>query len=527
MSTSLLWLLLTLAPVPGAAAAPTPAAGPAPAAAPAAAPAGEPDALAEQAAALYEQRKFLEAALILEDLWARVHEPRDLFNAGLARLALGHRAHALYYWELYLQQPNIPDDGREQAKARIKKAQAAATGVIVKLAPSAVAELGATLTLVRLDNEKDRRPEITYDLAPRASEFSSGGKTLYLDPGKWQLKVGSRTYVTATRELLIKPGAPGFVLDVVLANDPNYRFATFQIDPPDAVAAGATVTLQKLALGAQPVPCPLDAAGKCGVKVEPGDWEVTVQAPGYQRHVEKVSLGAQPLSTFGVALAPVVAAAPVVAPTPTPTPVTPEPAPAPAAEGPPAAPAAPERVPKNVRLKLSAGLITAGIPVFITGLALAVHGSNVYDEKNLTTDRDGELVPAIRIRAAGAGLMGSAVGLWMTGLTAEYDVKPWVWFTELGIGAAAAIGGTAWLGVTNVRWNSNAIEQMVCNNNEGVDCFVAHRMGAGFLAGFGVSAIVGSTTGLLVQRKYGRAPRVSLAPSFGAGSGGVVVGGRF
>lgn len=527
MTTSLPWLLLTLAaPVPGAA-APTSAPAAAPAAtAPADGPApaaGDPDALAEQAATLYEQRKYLDAARILEDLWARVHEPRDLFNAGLARLALGHRAHALSYWELYLQQPGIPDDGREQARARIKKAQAASTGVIVRIAPAAVAELGATLTLERVDG--DGRPEISYDLAPRANEFSSGGKTIYLDPGKWQLKVGARTYVTATRELLVKPGAPGFVLEVVLATDPNYRFAQFQIEPVDAVAAGATVTLQKMALGASPVDCPLDATGKCGVRVEPGDWEVTVQAPGFQRHVEKVTLGAQALAVFGVALAPTVAAAPTPAEaTPTPTPAEAEATPA----EPTPAPTGPERVPRDVRIKMSAGLITAGIPVFITGLALAVHGSNVYDEKMLTKKVNGELVPAIRLRAAGAGLMGSSVGLWLTGLTAEYDVKPWVWWTELGAGAAAAIAGGAWLGVSTVKWNTDRTGDMFCNNNEGIDCFVAHRMGGGFLLGFGVGAIVGSSTGLVVQRRFARKrPPVSVTPAVGGGQAGVLVGGRF
>ena len=81
----------------------------------------DPEARAEQAAALYSQRKYAEAAVVLEDLWTSIHEPRDLFNAALARLAIGHRAQAIRYWEIYLQQPNIPADGREQALGRIKK----------------------------------------------------------------------------------------------------------------------------------------------------------------------------------------------------------------------------------------------------------------------------------------------------------------------------------------------------------------------------------------------------------------------
>jgi hypothetical protein len=510
MPVSLSWLLLTLATAP-ASAAPAPAEP-----TPTAAPASDPEARAEYAAELYSQKDYLGAAQILEELWATVHEPRDLFNAGLARLALGHRAHAIRYWELYLQQPNIPEDGREQAESRSKKAQASVAGVIVRIAPSAVADMGATLVLTRVDEEKDRRPPLTFELPPRAPEFTSGGKTIYVDPGKWELKISARSYTTSTRELVIKPGAPGFVLDVALAPDPAFRQATFQIEPTQAVAAGATVTLQRLALGAEPLSCPLDGRGKCAVRIEPGDWEITVQAPGYLRHVEKISLGAEPTSTFAVALAPALSPEPAPAEAATPSP---EEAPAP--------PPVPERVPKPLRVKLSTGLIISGVPVFITGLALSVHGSNVYDEKKLSKAVSGDMLPAIRMRSAGAGLMGVAVGLWATGLTAEYDVKPWVWWTELGVGAAALLTGSVWTGVTSARWNSNTTETLVCNNNEGLDCFAAHRMGAGFFLGLGSGAVFGAATGLLVQLMYGQQPRVSLAPSFGAGQSGLVLQGRF
>ncbi|MCY1060741.1 PEGA domain-containing protein [Nannocystis sp. SCPEA4] len=532
MPVSLSWLILTLATAAAAEPAATPSTSEPAASEPAPAPASEPapaatsaseaDARAEQAAALYGQRKYLEAAQILEELWNAVHEPRDLFNAGLARLALGHRAHAIRYWELYLQQPGIPEDGREQAVSRSKKAQAAATGVLVRIAPSSVAELGATLTLTRVDDDKDRRPPLVIELPPHAPEFTAGGKTIYVDPGKWQLKIGAPTYAASTRDLTIKPGGAGFVLEVALASDPAFRSATFQVEPGEAVAAGATVSLQRMVLNAEPVPCPLDGHGKCAVRIEPGDWEVTVQAPGYQRYVEKVTLGAQPTATFAVALAPSLTP-------PAPTPATPAPVEAGAAPTPeaPAPPPVPERVPKKTRMRLSTGLIVSGVPVFITGLAVAVHGSNVYDEKKLTKVANGDLVPAIRMRSAGAGLMGAAIGLWATGLTAEFDVKPWVWWTELGVGAAALLTGGVWSGVSTSRWNSNSTATLVCNNNEGVDCFTAHRLASGFFLGLGAGTIVGAATGLIVQRFHLRPSRVSFAPTFFGGQTGFLVQGRF
>jgi hypothetical protein len=113
------WLtfaLLTAAPPAAAPAVPTATASTPASATPAAAAPAAPatteanpdDAAAERAATLYSQRKYLDAAHILEELWGRVHEPRDLFNAALARIALGHRAHAVHYWETYVKQAGIP-----------------------------------------------------------------------------------------------------------------------------------------------------------------------------------------------------------------------------------------------------------------------------------------------------------------------------------------------------------------------------------------------------------------------------------
>ncbi|MCX6480637.1 MAG: hypothetical protein NTY24_09640, partial [Mycobacterium sp.] len=201
----------------------------------------DPEARAEQAANLYTARKYVEAAEILEDLWATVHEPRDLFNAALARMAAGHRAHAIRYWENYLLLPQVPADGREQAQSRLKKAQASTVGVSLKVAPVAVSEVGVTYTLRRAAPDlRDSRPPLVIELAAAAPEFTAGGRTVSLDPGKWELKIEARGYRTALQDLTIKPGQPGFPKEIVLGPDPMVRHASFQIEPPEAVSAGAT-----------------------------------------------------------------------------------------------------------------------------------------------------------------------------------------------------------------------------------------------------------------------------------------------
>jgi hypothetical protein len=483
-------------------------------------PSGDPEARAEQAANLYSERKYIEAAEILEDLWASVHEPRDLFNAALARIAAGHRAHAIRYWETYLLLPGVPADGREQALARLKKAQAAAVGVNLKVAPVAVAEVGVTYTLRRAAPDlKDSRPPVVVDLPVGAPEFSAGGRTVYLDPGKWELKVEARGYRTALHDLNIKPGQSGFPKDIVLGPDPMFRHASFQVEPPEAVSAGATVTLQRMTAAAQPVPCPLSSAGACALKLEPGDWEVVVSAPGYQRYTEKVSLGAQPTASFAVALVPTVTVPP---PDPVvrhhhrpPPPETPAP------------PAKPETVPRPVRLKLSTGLVASGIPVFIAGLALGVTGSNSYQDGRTMGNSAAELLPAVRMRSAGMGLVGAAVGLWATGLTAEYDVKPVVWYSELGVGGAFLLTGAVWSAVGTSRWNQNQVPKFHCANSEGIDCFASHRMASSFFLGAGAAMIVGSTLGILIQRKYLHKRRTVMSPYFAGSGAGFMLQGRF
>lgn len=480
------------------------------------------EAQAERAATLYSQRKYLEAAQILEELWTRVQEPRDLFNAALARVALGHRAHAIFYWETYLRQTGIPADGRQQAETRRKKAESASVAVNLRVAPAAVAEVGVDYTFERVSADpRDTRPPIHIHLDPEANEFRSGGRTVYLDPGKWKLRVEARGYLIGNQELVIKAGQSGFPREIVLGVDPLFRQATFQIEPPAAVAAGASVTLKRMTLSAQPVVCELSAAGTCTARLEPGDWEVTVAAPGFQRYTEKVSLGASPTARFAVALVPTVsaeAAAPVVAAPPTTDTVPP----------PPSVPVVPEIVPRHVRIKVSTGLIASGIPLFIGGLALGVTGSNNYQDRVTAGVPASELLGPIRTRTAGIALVGAAVGLWTTGLTAEYDVKPRAWYAELGVGAAALLTGTIWTAVGTSRWNNNKVSDFHCGNSDGVDCFASHRMAAGFFLGAGASLIVGSTIGLLVQRRYLRKqPRTTMSPFFAAGSAGLVLQGRF
>ena len=129
---------------------------------------------------------------------------------------------------------------------------------------------------------------------------------------------------------------------------------------------------------------------------------------------------------------------------------------------------------------------------------------------------------------AALGGAAPAVGLWPTAPTAESNAKPRAWYAELGVGGALLLTGAVWAGVGTSRWNQNQISSMRCANSEGLDCFASHRMAAGFFLGAGTAMVLGSTIGLLVQRKYMKSrPRAALSPYFAGGGAGLMVQGRF
>ena len=134
---------------------------------------------------------------------------------------------------------------------------------------------------------------------------------------------------------------------------------------------------------------------------------------------------------------------------------------------------------------------------------------------------------AVRMRSAGMGLVGAAVGLWATGLTAEYDVKPAVWYSELGVGGAFLLTGAVWSAVGTSRWNQNQVPKFHCANSEGIDCFSSHRMASSFFLGAGAAMVVGSTIGILVQRKYMQKRRTVMSPYFAGSGAGFMLQGRF
>lgn len=182
------------------------------------------DVEARRAAALrlHEERRHDEAAALLERLSAETGRTDLLFDAGQARFAAGHRAHALRLWQAFADAPGRGADDLALATRRIADARALTTPVEVRvlLPPGA----SATATVHRRYDPPDHpRPPIV--LSDMRMETGPSGHVLTtsvaLDPGVWELIVAAPGRPEARRELHVDRAAQAVEVSLL------------PIDPPD------------------------------------------------------------------------------------------------------------------------------------------------------------------------------------------------------------------------------------------------------------------------------------------------------
>ena len=535
MITCAPWLALALlavaSPAPTQPADAPPAAQPAPAGTAAQPAPGSVEARILAAEKLYKERKYVESARSLEDLWAETKQPNALYNAALARFAAGHYAHTIAYLEAYLADPKeAPAEALELAKYQSTKARERSAEIPFVVGPPAATVGGATLVIRRIpDKPDDRRPELTFTLASGAGTGPIE-RAIHLDPGRWTAQVSARGYVSVAQELVVQKGKAAPV-ELTLTPDPRLRAVVVRIDlPAGARAEQVLVRLHAPSGAGEPKTCTIRPyeLNECKLLVETGSWELRAEAPGFTPFTQVVSLTAG--ESPAAYTLPLAAEAP-----PPPLPVEPPPP--------------SDVVPKSARLRVAGALNAAGLPLFVTGLGLAVYGSNRYDRVITSEPADcdapaenhqcrGDTVRAIRLRTAGLSLVGAATGLFVTGLTAEFDVKPRVWYAEIGVGGALLVGGVAWLGATNVALRDPLIVAPGAaapdwpDSIPAIDRATNQRLAAAMIMGTGIGLVAGGTTGLLVRRHYAakaraRAGLPALAPLAGLGTFGLTLQGRF
>lgn len=168
---------------------------------------------ARRAAALrlHEERRHAEAAALLEQLAEETGRSELLFDAGQARFAAGHRAHALRLWQAYARAPGRGGDDLALVTRRIADVRALLTPVALLVhVPADMSEVTATIRRRYEPADQERPPLVLSGLRPSGGAVTA---EVALDPGVWELVVagGGRE---ARRELHVDRAARAIELSL-------------------------------------------------------------------------------------------------------------------------------------------------------------------------------------------------------------------------------------------------------------------------------------------------------------------------
>lgn len=164
-------------------------------------PAGDVEAVRAAALQLHEERRYAEAAALLERLAGETGRDDLLFDAGQARFAAGHRAHALRLWRAYADAPGRSATDIALAARRIADARALTTPItFVVHVSSDMSQV--TLTALRRHDPPDAgRPPLVVEM--ERGEGDAYTAAVALDPGVWELVVAPDPGGAARRELVV------------------------------------------------------------------------------------------------------------------------------------------------------------------------------------------------------------------------------------------------------------------------------------------------------------------------------------
>ncbi len=509
----------------------------------------------QQAGQAFKRGEYVAAATHYETLWQREQEPRDLFNAGLAWFAAGEHALAVLRFETYIELGDrVPSEYVARAETQLARAKQHTVEVAVTVIPPA-----ASKGEVRLQGTRQASatpgglPSRTLEFSPpRAYGAATRAvTTIRVDPGQWRLTLEATGYRPASRAMTVQAGQGGFTMDIELQADPSQpRPAAASGRAPSPVGAPATEIIFALPpetheyvegdiivtasepgradLGGQRCTIPVlfpEPPGTCSLRLAPGTWQISASGPGIDGYSTLAEL--RPGAATQRVLLPV------------------EPAPEEGAAPPPE----PSIIPVPERVKLSRNFSIAGTVAAVAGLTFTIVGDIRYGDAEGETNTDvatrdcaranadglscqARLIGPMRLRSAGLGMFGGAAGLYATAATIRYDVKPRVWFAEIGVGAALTVGGAIWL-IARTPTLDQQMSKLDINFDDisRIGSLTAERMAGSLFLGAGVGLLTGSVTGLMIQRKHLNAKTATtlrgLTPYWTRGGAGLSLSGRF
>lgn len=445
----------------------------------------------KRAKAAYDNDDYATAATLYEKLWDEARVPKFLYIAGLAREGLGHSAHALMHWNRFLQL-DITDDERKKAEARISTIQQRATHVVVTVEPVKLAEFGGTLEYQYVGPQTTKNRVPLSVSAVEASRSAEQKLALYLEPGTWELKFtpdeeASKSYAAAEQTVNVAAGQKTLELQMRLAADVVVVDVKIIGERP----RGDISLVFRDLMGIEP-DVRVEVPEKSAVgNLRVGRWEYDLIQKERVTRTEQLDV-ANPGALLDLRLV---------------------------EERKPWSPEA------KTRLKLGLGLGMTGLAVGAAGAVILIKTESrlkvLFGHELDTLEEKQDVGRTNDLSAAGAGMLGSTIGLWTGAITGaiRLDAKR-AWLVELGLGGAAFGGGLAWSMVTGASYGKGV------GTPEGGPRWPS-VVGAG-VAGFGVGLMGSAIAGLIVQRaKKKESRRYSLGPAVSYREIGFQVYGRF
>lgn len=378
--------------------------------------------------------------------------------------------------------------------------------VPIDIGPPLVRTMGLRLTVRRAgDDPVMHRPVDVLELPPAPTGGDAPAPVrLELGPGEYLLEVEAEGFLPSTRAVTVQAGPAAAPVTWQLLPDSAHRTVRFPVvavqgDPP------VSLTARQLDGEQAPVSCTARRV-PCEFRLLRGQWELQASAPGHRPLQRRFNVGDAETQSIDLSLQPGIIEQPIpVAPV---APVTP---PAPTGE----------------RRRLVLGLSLAAVPLLATGLPLTVVGPLRYRQlrQSALCDSYGAacadaIIPQIHVGAAGAGLLGAALGLGITAVTAARARGNTAWWIEIGAGGALTLAGGAWLVGNSILLD----RELKTGPLADIDARTSRRPASALLLGAGLGLTGGALTGLLLRRSA-RVARVG--PFGGAGQAGVLLAGEF
>lgn len=192
-----------------------------------AAPASQPwmqgAAAAEQ---LFREARYVEASATFEYLWDEFGQPEHLFNAGVARFAAGHYAHAIKRLEAYLELPNIKDNLRSTAREQLDAAERECGVLTIGVTSTEITE--TVEVEVEYVGAGEPRPKLVVAaVVGRPGMQGTVQQLLLLDPGVWRVSTSSSEGVVATQATveMVKRGTRAVQLELRAEQEPEPEVA--------------------------------------------------------------------------------------------------------------------------------------------------------------------------------------------------------------------------------------------------------------------------------------------------------------